>query len=116
MPSRTRNKTTPAHPLVTTAMPFPAGEAPTTTTIARGRTATAARGATGRAAQFGSVKALQFLSLPRNNANQVLGTLKASSLVNYVNLICTIESAQPGFIAQNPEWAYTVGAQMFGTE
>lgn len=112
MPRATaRNKT--ANPL-TSELNLPAGlDVTTAVTNASGRGRGAQR--TGNA-RPGQPATLQFLSLPRENANQVIGTVKASTLANFVNMICTVESAHPGFIAENPAWAYTIGSKMFATE
>jgi hypothetical protein len=106
MPSRLRNKATTAHPFLTPGMTgAPATtltDAPTTG-IGRGRTAQ-------------TKVPLQFLSLPRDRGDDVIGTVSAASLVKYVNLICSTEFSEPGFVARNPEWAYNMGAQILGTE
>ena len=112
MPSRARNKTVPSghtgfNP--TTNIQLPAGVTMPPGTSVRSKAAS-------RAGTFKGNASLQFLSLPRANANAAIGTVTGATLANYVNVICALESAQPGFIAQNAQWTYQLGAQMFGTE
>jgi hypothetical protein len=78
-------------------------------TVARGRKMTA-RTTTGNS----GIANKQLLATPRQNVTISSGPITAALLTDYVNTICDTELSQPGFIANNPVWAYNLGVRMFG--